>query len=368
MPCLQRPFRTLSSVRGRKLIIWRFANYHLLVTLLLDRCEAVSAPTLLKALTLGKPVHLFRSTERLAPCPEIYNEPRVRHPVELDLDFGRPVVVAYHTSHIVSDTGRMVLSKGEREGYVNSIIGLLHDKPDRFEIEPLVIGRPWLDHWRNGEDSGRLMWFSDSFGEILPEDIDQLSRMSKVEAESAEEWMDAMRSLPEAKVKEAFASLFSEPTKKDWGGESDDHFSANISVRGQRRTAAFLLKGPAQFREMTLDMCGTRADQIHRMVDSDADISVVQHAHLIGAVVRRTLRALTVRPGCSQRKYCLRGIPARYRSIARSYSPSPRRIPSSSSASHLERAAMGKRFPSARRRRCPRAGPHPIGSRPVALQ
>ena len=83
------------------------------------------------------------------------------------------------------------------------------------------------------------MWFSDSFGEILPEDIDQLSRMSEVEAESAEEWMDAMRSLPEAEVKEALASLFSEPTKKDWGGESDDHFSANISVRGQRRTAPF---------------------------------------------------------------------------------------------------------------------------------
>ena len=160
------------------------------MTLLLDCCEAVSAPTLLKALTLGKPVHLFRSTERLAPCPEIYNEPRVRHPVKLDLDFGRPVVVAYHTSHIVSDTGRMVLSKGAREGCVNSIIGLLHDKPDRFEIEPLVIGRPWFDHWRNGEDSSRLMWFSDSFGEILSEDIDQLSRMSKVEAESAEEWMD----------------------------------------------------------------------------------------------------------------------------------------------------------------------------------
>ena len=122
-----------------------------------------------------------------------------------------------------------------------------------------------------------------------------------------------MRSLSEAKVKEAFNSLFSEPTKKDWGGESDDHFSANISVRGQRRTAAFLLKGPAQFREMTLDMCGTRADQIHRMVDSDADISVVQHAHLIGAVVRRTLRALTVRPGCSQRKYCLIDGQATYR-------------------------------------------------------
>ena len=88
------------------------ANDHLLVTLLLDCCEALDAPTLLKALALGKPRHLFRSTERLEPCPEIYDADRVSHTVVLDLKFGKPVVIAYHTSHIVSDTGRMVLAKG----------------------------------------------------------------------------------------------------------------------------------------------------------------------------------------------------------------------------------------------------------------
>ena len=146
------------------------------------------------------------------------------------------------------------------------------------------------------------------FGEILPEDIDQFSRMKDVEVGSANEWLDAMRKVPEAAVKEAFASLLSEPTKKDWSGESDDHFSANVLVRGRRRTAAFLLKGPSDFREMTQEMCGKRADQIHRMVNSDADVSVVQHAHLIGSVVRQTLRELTFRPGDSRRKYCLDAV------------------------------------------------------------
>ena len=294
-------------------------NRHLLVTMLLDCCEAAGAPTLLKALTLGKPCHLFRSTERLAPCPEIYNAARVSHAVELDLDFGKPVVIAYHTSHIVSDTGKMVLNEGASEGRVNSIVGLLHDKPDWFEIEPLVIGAPWFDHWRNGKDSSRLMFLGYSIGEILPEDIDEFSKMRDVKVESADEWMDAMRALPEAKVKEAFAGLLSEPVKKDWGGELNDHFSANVSVRGRRRTAAFLLKGPSQFREMTLDMCGQRADQIQRLVDTAAEISVVQHAHFIGDKVRRTLRKEVVYPGGSQRKYCLIDGQTTYR-ILKAYS------------------------------------------------
>ena len=295
------------------------SNDHLLVTLLLDCLEANAVPTLLKALTLSKPRHLFRSTERLAPCPEIYDAARVCHAVELDFDFGKPAVIAYHTSHLVSETGKMTLSGGISEGYTHSVVGLLHDKPDRFEIEPLVIGAPWFDHWRNGEDSSRLMFFGYSFGEMLPEDIDQFSRMKDVKIESADEWMEVMRKLPEAKVKEAFAYLLSEIPKKDWGGESDDHFSGSVEVHGRRRTASFLLKEPSRFREMTLDMCGKKADQIHRMVDTGADISVIQHAHQIGAVVRRTLRALTIQPGGSQRKYCLIDGQATYR-ILKAYS------------------------------------------------
>lgn len=206
------------------------SNDHFLVTVLLDCCEAMKVPTLLEALGHGAHTHLFRSTERLAKCPEIYDTPRVYHAVELDLDFGKPVRIAYHTKHLVSDTGKMVLFEGEREGHVNAIIGLLHDKNDRFEVEPLVIGAPWFDHPRNGADSSILMWHGRDFGEILPEDIDQFSMMNEVQVESTGEWIDTMRSLPEKRVKEAISSLLFEPPKKDWGGESDDHFSANVTV------------------------------------------------------------------------------------------------------------------------------------------
>ena len=118
-----------------------------------------------------------------------------------------------------------------------------------------------------------------------------------------------------------FARYYAEQTLKnqnDWGRESGDHFSANVSVRGRRMTAAFPLKGPSKFRELTLDMCGKRADQIHCTVGSDA-VCVVQHAHLIGAIVRRTLRTETVHPSGSRRKYCLIDGQATYR-ILKAYS------------------------------------------------
>ena len=138
------------------------------------------------------------------------------HEVELDLEFGKPVVIAYHANHVVSDTGKLTLSKGSADGIVHSIVGRLHNKPDRFEIEPMVIGAPWFDHPRNGEDSLQLMWLGDSFGEILPEDIEEFSKMRDVKVKNADEWMSVMEKLPEKEVKDAIAGLFSEPTKKDW--------------------------------------------------------------------------------------------------------------------------------------------------------
>lgn len=293
-------------------------NDHLLVTVLLDVCQAIKVPTLLEALTLGKPKHMFRSTERLAPCPELYKAERVDHAVYLDLDFGKPVRIAYHTEHLVSSTGKMTLAQGAGEGYVQSMVGMLHEKPDRFEIEPLVIGAPWLEHPKNGADAPKLMWMGRDYGEILPEDIDQFSRMKGVKVEDAQEWLEKMKVLPEAHTKKAFAHLLSEPTKKDWGGETNDHFSSSVSIGGQRKTAAFLLKGPTAFREMTLDMCGKRADQIYRLVQSEADISVVQHSHTIGEAVRGTLRKMIVYPGWP-RKYCIIDGQATYR-ILKAYS------------------------------------------------
>jgi hypothetical protein len=298
----------------------RLSNDHLLVTMLEDLCEHIGTPTLLEALEDDTKV-VFRSTEKLAACPEIYKAKRVEHEVKLPVDFGKTVVIAYHTEHLVSDTGQMTLSEGYEKGYVQSIIARLHREPGRFRIEPLVIGAPWFDHPRNGDDCGELMWLGKTFGEILPEDITQFSEMKNVAIRSADEWQAVMSNIPEATVKEALASLLLEPTKKDWGGESDDHFSGNVTVGNRRTSAAFLLKGPTNFREMTLEMMGKRADQLVRLTRTSADIFVVQHSHLIGDAVRETFRALTVRPG-GKKKYCLIDGIATYR-ILKAYGKLP---------------------------------------------
>ena len=295
------------------------SNDQFLVTMLLDACRRYDVPPLLEALESGKPKHLFLSTEKLSPCEEIFEASRVDHLVELDTDFDKPIHIIYHTEHLVSTTGRERLA----ESTVQSILGFLHNKTDRFEIEPLVIGTPLPNHpWNDAEASEYLTWhdYDNSYGEILPEDIDQFSKMANLTVEEADEWMNVMQRTPEEKVKQAFSELLAEPIKKDWSGESNDHFSHNVTVGGRRRTAAFLLKGPSggnYFKEMTLDMCGKRANQVLRLTESDADISIVQHCHLIGADIRKTLRSLTVAPGGRTskiaRKFCLIDGQATYR-------------------------------------------------------
>ncbi|HEX4078588.1 MAG TPA: hypothetical protein VHX61_06915 [Rhizomicrobium sp.] len=290
-------------------------NDHLLVTMLIDVCSGLKVPTLAEALTLGKPRHMFMSIERLDPCAEVYTSSRVSQRVHLEFDYGKPVEVAYHTSHICSDTGRMTLSDGYIHGYREAMIGLLHDLGNRFEIEPIVMGAPFLDHPRNAQKGGSLaVWGGYDYGEIVPEDISEFTKMSEVHAADATEWMSVMRQVPEARVKEAIAKLLAEPAKKDWGGEENDHFSANVTLAGRRRTAAFLLKGPTEFREMTPAMCGKNGDQIYRLTRAGADISIVQHAHLIGTAVRETLRAFVVQPG-HPRMFCVIDGQATYRLV-----------------------------------------------------
>lgn len=289
----------------------QLANDHLLVTMLIDLFSAMGAPTLADALKLGKPKHVFMSTERLEACPAIRSSERVSHAVHFDIAPEKPVMIAYHTSHIVSDTGRMILTDGYERGHREAVLGLLHDKGDCFEIEPIVIGSPWLDHPRN-EGGSEAIWLGHDYGEITPEDIEQFADMKNVTVADADEWMSVMARVPEQHVKTSIAALLKEPPKADWGGEENDHFSASVTVAGRTRTAAFLLKGPTNFREMTPAMCGKNGDQIYRLSNSGADISVVQHSHLIGSAVRATLRSFIVQPGRS-RKFCIMDGQATYR-------------------------------------------------------
>lgn len=124
--------------------------------------------------------------------------------------------------------------------------------------------------------------------------IDQFKNVDLQWNPSAERFAH-IRNVSEQKVKELFCSLLSEvEVPKDWGGEESDIFSSNVTVDGIRHTAAFLLKGPARFHEMTLADCGKNGDQIYRLFNTPADIFVLQHCHKVSPAVRKTMEAFAL--------------------------------------------------------------------------
>ena len=66
--------------------------------------------------------------------------------------------------------------------------------------------------------------------------------------------------------------------KKDWGGEINDLYTANVIVNGARRATAFLLKGRG-LRKKVLEIgdCGKNGDQLVRLFNSPAELFVVQY-------------------------------------------------------------------------------------------
>lgn len=76
--------------------------------------------------------------------------------------------------------------------------------------------------------------------------------------------------------------------KKDWGGEINDLYTANLTLHGKRTASAFLLKGNG-LRSNTLEIsnCGKNGDQIVRLFDSPAELFIVQ---FVGQISENVIR------------------------------------------------------------------------------
>lgn len=129
---------------------------------------------------------------------------------------------------------------------------------------------------------------------LYPHDIDQFNDVDFQWTPSRKEF-NKLRDISEKQVKEIFCELLSEfEVPKDWGGEESDIFSSNLSVEGKRYSAAFLLKGPAKFHEMTMADCGKNGDQIYRLFNTPSNVFVLQHCHKISPAVRKTMEAFAL--------------------------------------------------------------------------
>ncbi len=241
--------------------------------------------------------HLFCSTERVLPSPDVYNSPRAVS--QWDNPGSCPFRVEFHysTRHIGSDTLRSRLHSGA----IISIIGNLVSATNEVVVfEPLIMGFPWLVE-NNEHPDFDITWHAYEFYEHFVEDFDEFSRVSTVPTPRDP---DRMRGISEAAFKTCLAELLGDSAERDWGGEQCDYYSAHLHLKGRRVTAAFVLKGPANFRPMTLNHLGKNNDQIVRLAAAAAQVLVVQHSHDITSPVRETLRAFAVQPS-RPRRYCL---------------------------------------------------------------
>lgn len=99
--------------------------------------------------------------------------------------------------------------------------------------------------------------------------------------------------LSEARTKKGFVKLLGDThVAKDWGGESNDIFTTNLSIAGKKRRAAFALKGPAKTGPLVPGKMGKNGDQLQRLFDAPADVFVVQYEGEIRESVHKLMQEL----------------------------------------------------------------------------
>jgi len=269
---------------------------HVYSDILLVFCELHRVKTLGDLLASGGG-HLFCSTEQFEPCPDVYDNPRVTSVIIPPGLSEYEVKIEYSTEHLRSDTVRMYLHNG---GMLSVIAKFWKREGDCLFFQPLVIGGPWMSHEIEAI-SDLIMWEAGTHFENFLEDFTEFKQVSSYTQPVD---VNEMRHISEAAFKACLAIILGDPTRKDWGGETSDHFTSQLHLQDRRVTGAFLLKGPARFAPMSLNHLGKNNDQIYRLAQEPADVLFVQHCHEIESAVRATLRAFAVQPG-RPRRYCL---------------------------------------------------------------
>lgn len=144
-----------------------------------------------------------------------------------------------------------------------------------------------------------------TYGELHVDQIENFSRVRDIRPSRTVKSLDRLRTTPERTIKEIFARIIGEPIiPKDWGGEKSDLFSTHVRVDGRRISTAFAFKGPAKFGPLTPAGLGKSGNQIGRLFSEPADLTVLQHCHIITGDVREMMRAFSNQIG-RPRMFCL---------------------------------------------------------------
>ena len=247
---------------------------------------------------------VFCSTEDVVSTPRVYKDQRCKSRIRLPYISNRKVYLDYATEHIYADTMRYELRKGAQL----SILAQVREVTESALVAaPLVMGAPFFGHPYNDRFKQRLphmLFLAFEYYQLFSEDIGEFQKAGQVAEVSDDEWIRAMKDIPEREIKARFAELLHDHAGKDWGGEINDYYTAHLHVAGKRTDAAFIFKGPSVFREMKPKDLGKNGDQIFRLAQSPARLLILQHCHRVSEAVRATLRAFAVAPH-DPRRYCV---------------------------------------------------------------
>jgi hypothetical protein len=194
----------------------------------------------------------------------------------------------YNPTRLTCSTAKGQLSGNHRQ----FVLGYVQDATaEAIEVRPIVIASRWarplpeIDEFHPVEACYLWPGAVDQFA-----GVDFSQRMTKTD-------LDVLKDVPESVVKAAFAEILGEPdVPKDWGGEQFDLWTTRLSVEGQPLRAAFLFKGPAEFKPMTISSLGKNGDQVDRLSSTAADVLVIQHCHSITAPVVNMARVYASDP------------------------------------------------------------------------
>lgn len=132
---------------------------------------------------------------------------------------------------------------------------------------------------------------------LFIEDVDSFMKARDVNPSMVSTLLQGGRiELSEDEVQLALEAILDVPFhKKDWGGEVNDLYTANVVLNGVRRPTAFMLKGNGlKKNEMSIGDCGKNGDQLVRLFLSPAELFVIQYVGPIAESVIADVHGKTI--------------------------------------------------------------------------
>jgi hypothetical protein len=120
--------------------------------------------------------------------------------------------------------------------------------------------------------------FDDADLEIVTiDDIDSFAAVRDVAAADVKDYAQPLR-VNERVIKHCIHRVLDDPyIDDDHGGERADIVSDRLVFRGRRTLSAFMLKGPSVLGPLYGSKAGRRGDQVVRLLEVRAELSVIQH-------------------------------------------------------------------------------------------